>query len=127
MLMADRQHTTNGQTRAMLSRFTDLAEAGVTVMLARGDSGGIQHSKTVQSDDLVIIGSSNWTTSSAKNTELSTLIQLGQSGNQAFEVWKTEALGFAIGFKIMTRQGLATASSSTIGPLRSLASRGPVL
>ena len=82
MVYADRGHTLTGATQAMPARLGELIENGINVRLCRGDSGGsgIQHSKTLQCDQMIIIGSANWTNSSQSNQEISVLQALNLAG-----------------------------------------------
>jgi phosphatidylserine/phosphatidylglycerophosphate/cardiolipin synthase-like enzyme len=90
VVVADRAHTFHGSTQTMKFRLQGLESAGVHVWLTSGEFGGIQHSKTLRSDDLVIVGSTNWTDSSARNTEASVLAELTRAGVKAFDKWKDE-------------------------------------
>ena len=49
-------------------------------------------------DNALILGSTNWTTSSSKNTELSALVELSAEGKKAYEAWKDLALANAVSF-----------------------------
>ena len=51
-------------------------------MLSRGVSGnsGIQHSKTVLSNEYLIVGSCNWTSASRENHEEDMLVALNEAG-----------------------------------------------
>ena len=56
-------------------------------MLSRGVSGnsGIQHSKTVLSDEFLIVGSCNWTSASRENHEEDMLVALNEAGVAAHD------------------------------------------
>ena len=86
-VIGDHGHTLTGATAAMVERFTELKDAGVTVLLTRGVSGGsgIQHSKTLLCDVHAIVGSCNWTNSSRSNQETSVLLFLNEPGLAAYE------------------------------------------
>ena len=43
---------------------------------------GIQHAKTVLADDMLVVGSCNWTVSSKGNSEISVLIRMHASGER---------------------------------------------
>ena len=47
--------------------------------------GGIQHSKTLLTDEHAVIGSCNWTNSSRSNQEISVLVSLNDAGVAAFD------------------------------------------
>ena len=84
---ADAGHTMMGSTLLQAEKLSDLQEAGVKVYLTSGISGssGIQHSKTLLVDDYLIVGSTNWTTSSKQNEEMSVLVHLNPDGFDQFE------------------------------------------
>jgi len=86
-VIVDRNHTLTGATNYMVERLSALKSAGVPVWLSRGASGstGIQHSKTLRADDLLIIGSTNWTNASRLNQEMNVLVQLNEDGLTAYE------------------------------------------
>ena len=80
----DRSHALRGTTLKMLERLEELRQHGVYVFLVRGTgSGGIQHSKTVSSDGLLLLGSANWTESSRTNHELGVVLELEGEGRNA--------------------------------------------
>ena len=56
-VLTDHGHTLTGSTQAVPARLGELIDNGVTVRLCRGDNqgSGIQHSKTLQCDQVVII------------------------------------------------------------------------
>jgi phosphatidylserine/phosphatidylglycerophosphate/cardiolipin synthase-like enzyme len=97
-VQVDRAHTFAGVTKQMLHQMQRLSDAGVRVVLINGQYGGIQHSKVLRSDSLVIVGSTNWTGASAKNSECSCLIELDPAGVVAFEEWTTETMAKSIEF-----------------------------
>ena len=86
-VIADYGHTLTGTTVAMVERMKGLLESGVHVVLTKGASGnsGIQHSKTLLSDEHVIVGSCNWTTSSRSNQEMSILVALNDAGMSSWQ------------------------------------------
>ena len=85
-LFVDKQHAMNGTTNRMPDRLIQLKKAGVSVYLSRGPTGsGIQHSKTMRSDHFLIVGSTNWTTSSQTNQEMSVLLDLNKDGLGEYE------------------------------------------
>ena len=43
---------------------------------------GIQHAKTVLVDDMLVVGSCNWTVSSKANSEVAVLIRMNSSGER---------------------------------------------
>ena len=98
-VVADRQHTFKGSTQQQLDRLSCLDDKGVKVVLATGLFGGIQHSKTLIVDNALIIGSTNWTTSSLTNSECSTLIELDKGGLKQWNSWKQEVIQKAQSFK----------------------------
>ena len=70
----DRNHSLMGKAMNKPARLSELNETGVEVRLCRGAKGssGIQHSKTtLQCDQILIVGSTNWTNSSQSNQEVS--------------------------------------------------------
>ena len=85
-LFVDKQHAMTGTTNRMPDRLIQLKKAGVSVYLSRGPTGsGIQHSKTMRSDHFLIVGSTNWTTSSQTNQEMSVLLELNEDGLAEYE------------------------------------------
>ena len=94
-MFADERTSTSQLTRNQLRRLIELREAGVTVWLGTGTDiqpeyaaagrkvrpgKGILHAKCLRADNWLICGSTNWTTCSRCNTELSVLIQLSPEG-----------------------------------------------
>ena len=81
----DRDHALRGTTMNMPARLSELVDAGVEVRLCRGAKGGsgIQHSKTLQCDQILIIGSTNWTNSSQSNQEVSVAYCMNAEGLRA--------------------------------------------
>ena len=81
----DRSHALSGTTQNMPARLSALMETGVEVRLCRGanNGSGIQHSKTLQCDQMVIIGSTNWTNSSRSNQEISVAYAMNPDGLRA--------------------------------------------
>jgi phosphatidylserine/phosphatidylglycerophosphate/cardiolipin synthase-like enzyme len=81
----DRDHALRGTTLNMPARLSELVDAGVEVRLCRGAKGssGIQHSKTLQCDQILIIGSTNWTNSSQNNQEISVAYAMNAEGLRA--------------------------------------------
>ena len=88
-VVIDKQMTLRGKTKEQLSRCHLLNTAGIVVRLMEGSCSradyaavgrtggwrGIQHAKGVMVDDRAIVGSTNWTTSSRSNSEVSLLLQ----------------------------------------------------
>ena len=86
----DRRTTLSGTPRDMCQIAQELDSHGVEVRLMSGVSvtdeyrevnrvvngTGIQHAKGVLIDDVLIVGSCNWTTSSRSNYELGVLVRL---------------------------------------------------
>ena len=93
MVIFDKSHTQTGSTNLMAERVRELRAGGIKVLGANGPSRfhgtgnfpGIQHSKTVLTDDFLIIGSTNWTNASRRNTEMSALIELTNAGKLAHQ------------------------------------------
>jgi hypothetical protein len=91
----DKGMTLKGKTRDQLSMCKELMAAGIRVHVAEGDNltavyravgrsipghlKGIMHQKSAMIDDLVIIGSCNWTTSSRGNFEIGVLFKVEPS------------------------------------------------
>ena len=91
----DKGMTLKGKTRDQLSMCKELIAAGICVHVAEGDNltavyravgrsvpgflKGIMHQKSAMIDDLVIIGSCNWTTSSRGNFEIGVLFKVEPS------------------------------------------------
>ena len=48
---------------------------------------GLLHAKGLLIEDFLLLGSTNWTTSSKANHELSTLMELSRAGHAQFEKW----------------------------------------
>ena len=88
----DTSHALKGATTFMVDRLSALRNSGVCVLLSHGVSGesGIQHSKTVLADELVLIGSCNWTSASKLNHEIDVLLSLNEVGLAAYD----ERIGF---------------------------------
>ena len=89
----DTSHSLRGTTKFMVDCLASLRTSGVKVLLSngiRGESGGIQHSKTLLCDEYAVIGSCNWTTSSRSNHEIDVLLALNEVGLAAYD----ERLGF---------------------------------
>jgi phosphatidylserine/phosphatidylglycerophosphate/cardiolipin synthase-like enzyme len=98
---ADEGHTYTGRTTFQAQRMQELYEGGVKVILVKGanlrdeysavgrdfSGRGIQHSKTLLVDRFLLCGSTNWTTSSKGNFELSLLQELSPLGLKAYEDW----------------------------------------
>ena len=85
-VLVDRGHSLKGTTSAQMERLDALRKKGVEVFLSRGvTSGGIQHSKTLYVDHFYIVGSTNWTSSSRSNHEMSVLLKLEESGIHVVE------------------------------------------
>jgi len=99
-VIVDRNHMLTGATNYMVERLSGLKSAGVPVWLSRGISGstGIQHSKTLRADDLLIMGSTNWTNASRLNQEMSVLIKLNEDGLTAYEERVKTYLGLSCPF-----------------------------
>ena len=51
------------------------------------DYEGIPHAKLIRVGGVVIVGSTNWTTSSRCNWEADVALQLNQDGGAAFNAW----------------------------------------
>jgi len=83
----DKQHTFAGSTQAQPRRLQQLVDQGVIVYLVSGEFGGIQHSKTLIADNMVILGSTNWTRATRQNTERSVLLELNDSGKREWNLW----------------------------------------
>ena len=81
----DRDHALRGTTMNMPARLSELVDAGVEVRLCRGAKGGsgIQHSKILQCDQILIIGSTNWTNSFQSNQEVSVAYAMNAEGLRA--------------------------------------------
>ena len=99
-VFADQRTSLSQQTRKQLTRLIELRDHGITVWLGTGTDiqeeyaaagrkvrpgQGILHAKCVRADNWVVCGSTNWTTCSRCNTEMSVLIQLSADGIAAFE------------------------------------------
>jgi hypothetical protein len=81
MIYVDTAHTMTGNTIHQPAQLKWLADAGVQVtMLSGRTSGGIQHSKFLWINELLLVGSCNWTSGSASNHELSVLLSLNSWG-----------------------------------------------
>ena len=48
---------------------------------------GLLHAKGLLIDDFLLLGSTNWTTSSKANHEISTLLELNREGHAQFDRW----------------------------------------
>ena len=48
---------------------------------------GLLHAKSLLIDDFLLLGSTNWTTSSKANHELSALLELSQDGHAQYDRW----------------------------------------
>ena len=98
-LTVDQKTAMAGNTHDMMHTLTDLQDNGVTVLLSKGipiepeytavgkpgrSGTGIQHSKCFMMGAFLIAGSTNWTTSSKCNAEVSLLIKLGAEGVTRF-------------------------------------------
>ena len=81
----DRNHSLMGTTMNMPARLSELTATRVEVRLCRGAKGssGIQHSKTLQCDQILIIGSTDWTNSSQSNQEISVAYAMNAEGLRA--------------------------------------------
>jgi phosphatidylserine/phosphatidylglycerophosphate/cardiolipin synthase-like enzyme len=101
-VVADKRHTLLGATAKQVERFQAMLSNGITVLLSEGipiqpeyaaaqrqvrPATGIQHSKVLMSDEYMIVGSVNWTTSSSCNQELSALTRLRNDGQAAAQRW----------------------------------------
>ena len=85
-VLADRGHSLKGTTLAQMERLDALRKKGVEVFLSRGaTAGGIQHSKTLYVDHYYVVGSTNWTSSSRSNDEMTVLLELDEDGIKAVE------------------------------------------
>ena len=86
-ITVDMGNTLQGAPKAQATRLGDLRRAGVDVRLTSGLTGksGIQHSKTLLADQMMIVGSSNWTSSSKLNHEMSALVHLNPAGVEQYE------------------------------------------
>ncbi len=100
-VVADRKHALGGVTKAMADRLTRLKSRGVVVYLADGPQNGIQHSKVVLSDGMLLVGSTNWTGASQRNCELDALIKLSDDGIPEWDAWRCAVLERA---ELMTAQ-----------------------
>ena len=81
IVYVDTAHTMTGNTIHQPAQLKWLADAGVQVtMLSGRTSGGIQHSKFLWINELLLVGSCNWTSGSASNHELSVLLSLNSWG-----------------------------------------------
>ena len=86
-LFVDRGHSMSGTTGNQMNCLQELSGAGVEVYLVSGsESGGIQHSKTVFVDHMLLVGSTNWTSNSMPNHEIHTLLELKPDGVEAVRV-----------------------------------------
>ena len=86
MLIADKVHSLKGTTQKMPDRLNELLASGVKVRFTAGTSGqsGIQHSKTLLCDDVLLVGSTNWTKASRSNHEVGLLIRLNDEGLEKY-------------------------------------------
>ena len=83
-VFVDKGHSLRGTTASQMDRLDDLRNNGIEVYLTTGIAGGgIQHSKTLLVDNFIIVGSTNWTSSSRSNHELSVLLELDETGKTA--------------------------------------------
>ena len=85
LVIGDKDYFLAGVTATQPQRFDELRRGGVHLMLTEGWTGqsGIQHSKTLLTDGYYyLVGSTNWTNSSRKNTEVSQLVRLSRKGRQ---------------------------------------------
>ena len=101
IVVADRKHALGGVTKAMAERLSSLKAKGVVVYLADGPENGIQHSKVVLSDGMLLLGSTNWTGASQRNCELDALIKLSDDGIPEWDAWQHAVLERAM---LMTTQ-----------------------
>ena len=99
MVLADHKNTIGGPARDQLQRLRALRAAGVAVMLTSGIDAhteyaavgrtgagqGILHAKLFRMGDYLIVGSTNWTTSSKCNVEQSALLELSPEGVREFD------------------------------------------
>ena len=94
-VVADEKMSLGSQTREQSQKMNQLLVAGVPTYTSRGKNikaaylevhrkvppgVGIQHAKCLQCDEYLIVGSTNWTTSSKSNEEMSVLLYLGPEG-----------------------------------------------
>ena len=99
-VFADQRTSMSQQTRKQLNKLVELRNAGVTAWLGTGidiqeeyaaagrkvrPGQGILHAKRVRADNWMVCGSTNWTTCSRCNTEVSVLVQLSADGIAGFE------------------------------------------
>ena len=105
-VIADMRQTVAGNCRDQCSNVKILIMEGIDVYLCEGtliegpyaqvgrfvskEKKGVQHSKTVLSDDHLLLGSCNMTTSSEANQELNVLLELEAQGQKRHEEWFAE-------------------------------------
>ena len=87
MVYADREQTLSGNTQGMIETLDELVRGNVHVHLSSGPNSGCSamHQKAFLADDVAILGSTNWTSSSARNHEISALIELNANGATALD------------------------------------------
>jgi len=118
-LYVDKGHSLKGTTAAQMDRLDDLRKNGVEVYLVQGiAAGGIQHSKSLFVDGFYMCGSTNWTTSSRSNHEVSVLMELSEEGETAV----MQKLGYIMqGAELLTSE---KAKASQLWRDEKLSSRG---
>jgi len=86
-LVVDKNHVMTGATMKMPERLGELLALKVKVRLTAGSSGpsGIQHSKTLLCDDMLLVGSTNWTRASRSNHEVNLLVRLNDEGLHGYQ------------------------------------------
>jgi len=118
-LYVDKGHSLKGTTAAQMDRLEDLRKNGVEVYLVQGiAAGGIQHSKSLFVDGFYMCGSTNWTSSSRSNHEISVLMELSEEGETAV----MQKLGYIMqGAELLTSE---KAKASQLWRDEKLSSRG---
>ena len=90
-LVVDGRESATGRTAAQAERLECLRARGVEVYHQSGlERNGLQHSKLLLVDNVLVTGSANWTGNSRNCHELDVLIELSESGVAKVE----EKLGY---------------------------------
>ena len=102
IVYVDHRNTLANTAREQLVRLLELRQNGIAVKVVQGHllkeayeadgrksigGRGLLHAKLLLVDDFLLLGSTNWTTSSKANHEISTLLELNREGHAQFERW----------------------------------------
>ena len=112
IVYVDHRNTLGNTARDQLVRLLELRSNGIPVRVVKGHlmkeayeadgrssigGRGLLHAKALIIDDFLMLGSTNWTTSSKANHEMSVLLELNREGHAQVDKWLETVDGSAEG------------------------------